>query len=171
MKKKETYRRLVGCANCFGNQEFFVPKGLVWKEYVIPPETLCTNCGCRLDGKDTPKPVEHNCDNCEHQPNAVLYCQFQPTECRYYTPKPPEPAETAFRRMVRDFLAERFENQDYIECPWSDIVNNWSNKISLVRNVMNATLELAKEQTCNCHFCLQAGNASLRIEALKEKAL
>ena len=56
MKKEETYRRLIGCPNCTDNQELTIPKGTAKKDYTIPPKTLCTNCGCRLDGKDTPEP-------------------------------------------------------------------------------------------------------------------
>ncbi len=166
MKKKETYRRLIGCPNCSDNQELFIPKGLVWKEYVIPPEALCTNCGCRLDGKDTPKPVEHNCDNCEHQPNAVLYCQFQPTECRYYTPKPPEPAETAFQGTVRVFLTGQVGLLKTRS--WDYIKTTYPRYVSLVRDTFNATLDLAMAAIDYKVAPLGSGGSLDKIHALKE---
>lgn len=54
-QKDETYRSLMMCPNCVEAQELFIPIGMPKKDYVISPEVVCKNCGCRLDGKDKPK--------------------------------------------------------------------------------------------------------------------
>ena len=90
-------------------------------------------------------------------------------EADKFEPKP----ETAFQGMVREFVCSlwilpRYRNPD--EYTWAKLESDWGwgSTLEALRTIYNATLDLAKEQTCNCHFCLQAGNASLRIEALKE---
>ncbi len=77
----------------------------------------------------------------------------------------PEP-ETAFQGIVRKRLKDN--NYSGSDQPWDWIKGTYPTAVSRIHTTFNSTLELAKEQTCNCHFCLQAGNASLRIEALKE---
>ncbi len=113
MKKIETYRRLIGCPNCSSNQELHILKGVVKKDYVIPPETLCTNCGCRLDGKVAPDP------------------------------KPPPEPETAFQGIVRKVVVARSGTENWLTVPWSEIERQWSFALSETRAAFNATLDLA----------------------------
>ncbi len=87
-------------------------------------------------------------------------------ECKNFEPF--EPIETAFRGIVRKCLVSFKCNDRWLKVPWADVTQEWPTTTDIILEAFNATVDLAKEQTCNCHFCLQAGNASLRIEALKE---
>ncbi len=127
------------------------------------------NVMASLEKEIKPEPVEHNCDNCKHQPNAVLYCHFQPTECRYYKPKPPEPpeAETAFQGIVRKVLEDCVYGGDFRKS-WEYIERNYTNLIERVRTTMNATLDLAMAAIDYKVVPLGSGGSLDKIHALKE---
>ncbi len=77
MKKEETYRRLMTCPNCLAIQELAILKGMLRKDYVIPPKLLCTNCGCGLDGKVAPEPKP------EPEPETAFQVAARACVCGY----------------------------------------------------------------------------------------
>ncbi len=120
MKKTETYRLLMGCPNCAANEELNIPKTVIIKDYVIPSERLCTNCGCRLDGKVTPAPK----------------------------PEPETAFQGMVRTALAHVNGKKFPDTDFIDpvkYPWERLLSRQASSIEALRTFRNATLELAKK--------------------------
>ncbi len=105
-----------------------------------------------------------SCDMCKHEFEAK--------------PKPKPEPETAFQGIAREFICANWSNfcdgdrkdrsRDWAKtCAWVDINRYFPYTIEHLRDVVNATLDLADKALESEGFST-AGNVRERIEALKE---